>query len=235
MGATVTTADGSDASDGDASRPARGVPLGWLVLGISLLVVGAVAILQNLDVVHLSAVRFPSLGLLVVGVGLLVGAFVGRARWLILPGLLLVPIVLAASLIDVPLEGGVHDVQAFPNTPQAVAGSYRVVAGSIHIDLTSLTGTTDARVVAASTGIGEIDVVVPYDAHVIATGKAGVGMVTIGPFSSDRGLDRSLHRTWQPSFGDGATITLDLQTGVGDIWIYRREPTRKELKELKGQ
>ena len=215
--------------------PREASPLGWLVFGITLLVVGAVAILQNLDAVHLSVVRFPALALLVLGIGLLVGAFVGRARWLILPGLLLLPIVLAASLIDVPLEGGVHDVHAFPHTPQAVVRSYRVVAGSIYLDLTSLKGTAAAPVIAASTGVGEINVVVPYDAHVVATGRVGVGMVMIGPFSSDRGLDRSLRRTWQPRYGDGATITLELQTGVGDIWVYRRDPTRKELRELRGK
>lgn len=212
--------------------PREASPLGWLVLGVTLLVVGAVAILQNLDAVHLSAVWFPALALLVLGGGLLVGAFVGRARWLILPGLLLVPIVLAASLIDVPLEGGIHDVHAFPHTHQGVARSYRVVAGSIYLDLTSMKGTAAAPLIAASTGVGEIDVVVPYDAHVVATGKAGVGMVMVGPFSTDRGVDRSLHRTWQPRYGDGATITLDLQTGVGDIWVYRRDPTGKERKEV---
>jgi phage shock protein PspC (stress-responsive transcriptional regulator) len=210
-------------------------PLGWLVFGITLLVVGGVAVLQNLDAVHLSVVRFPALALLVLGIGLLVGAFVGRARWLILPGVLLVPIVLGASLIDVPLEGGLHDVHAFPHSPQAVAGSYRVVAGSIYLDLTSLKGTAAAPAIAASTGVGEIDVVVPYDAHVVATGRVGVGMVMVGPYSTDRGLDRSLRRTWQPRYGDGATITLDLQTGVGDIWVYRRDPTRKELEELNAR
>ena len=216
-----------------ASREAS--PLGWLVFGVTLLVVGSVAILQNLDAVHLSVVRFPALALLVLGVGLLVSAFFGRARWLILPGLLLVPIVLAASLIDVPLEGGVHEIHAFPQTPQAIAGSYRVAAGSIYLDLTSLQGTVVAPVIGASTGVGEIDVVVPYDAHVVATGRVGVGMVMIGPFSTERGLDRSLQRTWQPRYGDGATITLELQTGVGDIWVYRRDPTRKELRELRGK
>src|SRR6266545_3377044 len=152
--------------------PREASPLGWLVLGVTLLVVGAVAILQNLDAVHLSAVRFPALALLVLGVGLLVGAFVGRARWLILPGLLLVPIVLAASLIDVPLEGGIHDVHAFPHTHQAVARSYRVVAGSIYLDLTSMKGTAAAPVIAASTGVGEIDVVVPYAGKRIYSGMA---------------------------------------------------------------
>jgi phage shock protein PspC (stress-responsive transcriptional regulator) len=211
--------------------PREASPLGWLVFGVALLAVGGVAILQNLDAVHLSAVRFPALALLVLGVGLLLGAFVGRARWLVLPGFLLVPIVLAASLIDVPLEGGVHEIHAVPQTPHAIAGSYRVAAGSIYLDLTSLTGMAAAPVIGASTGVGEIDVLVPFDAHVVATGKAGVGMVMVGPFSTDRGLDRSLHRAWEPRYGDGPTITLDLQTGVGDIWVYRRDPTGKERRE----
>ena len=213
--------------------PREASPLGWLVLGVTLLVVGAVAILQNLNAVHVSAVRFPALALLVLGAGLLVGAFVGRAGWLILPGLLLIPIVLAASLIHVPLEGGIDNIHAFPRKSANVLGSYRVVAGSIHLDLTSLQGTAATPVISASTGIGEIDVVVPYDAHVIATGRTGAGMVTIGPFSTDGGLEQSLHRTWQPRYGDGPTFTLDLQTGIGDIDVYRLAPTRKQLRELR--
>src|SRR6266508_630502 len=219
-----------DLPDSAAERLVRRFPNAPSWVGIALLGLGMILLAG-----HLSAVRFPALALLVLGVGLLVGAFVGRARWLILPGLLLVPIVLAASLIDVPLEGGVHEIHAFPQAPQAIAGSYRVAAGSIYLDLTSLTGTAAAPVIAASTGIGDINVLVPYDAHVVATGKAGVGIVTIGPFSTDRGLDRSLRRTWQPRYGDGATITLDLQTGVGDIWVGRRDPTRNERKELKAR
>jgi phage shock protein PspC (stress-responsive transcriptional regulator) len=212
--------------------PREKSPLGWLVLGVTLLVVGAVAILQNLDAVNLPLVRFPALGLLVLGVGLLVGAFVGRARWLILPGLLLVPIVLAASLIDVPLQGGIDNIQAFPQKSGNVLGSYTVVAGSIQLDLTSLQGTAAAPVISASTGVGEIDVLVPYDAHVIATGRVGAGMVRIGPFSTDRGLEQSLRRTWQPRYVDGPTFTLDLQTGIGDIVVSRLAPTRKQLREL---
>jgi len=217
-------------------RPRREpTPLGWMTFGLALLVVALMAILDNLGAFDLRTAAYPALGLLVLGIGMLVGTFAGRARWLILPGLLLVPLLLAASLISVPLDGGIHDVYAYPRRPQAVLGSYRVMAGTIYLDLASLKGTDAAPVIAASTGFGQINVVVPFDAHVIATGRAGVGMVMIGPSSSDRGLERSLHRTWEPKYGDGPTITLNLRTGIGDIWVYRRDPTNKELRELRAK
>lgn len=205
-------------------------PLGWLVLGIALLLVGGAAILQNLGVLELRLVRFPALVLSVLGAGMVVGAWAGRARWLVIPSLLLTPVVLLASLIRVPLVGGIGDEYVQPGSE--LRPEYRVAAGSIYLDLDGLKLTDVARTIEASTALGTINVVVPFDAHVIATGRAGMGVVQIGPRTSDRGLEVELEGAWEPRFGDGATITLDLATGIGDIWVYRRDPTRKDLREL---
>ena len=34
---------------------------------------------------------------------------------------------------------------------------------------------------------------------------------------------------------NGATITLDLETGIGDVWVYRMAPTRHQLRELEKE
>ena len=39
----------------------------------------------------------------------------------------------------------------------------------------------------------------------------------------------------EPKRGDGATITLDLETGIGDVWVYRMAPTRKQLHALEKE
>jgi predicted membrane protein len=177
-------------------------------------------------------VRYPAIALLILGVTMLVGAFAGRARWLVLPALVVVPILLAASVVTVPLEGGVGNLSERPETSAAVTGSYQRVAGDIYLDLTALTGTPAAPVVSASTGLGTVNVMVPFDAHVIATGRAGAGAVHIGRLDSDATFESMLSTTWEPRFGDGATITLDLETGIGDIWVYRLRPTNRELRQL---
>jgi phage shock protein PspC (stress-responsive transcriptional regulator) len=214
--------------------PRERSPLGWLGLGIALLVVGATAILQNLGAIDIPIVRYPAMFLLILGATLLAGTFVGRARWLVLPALLVVPIVLAASLIRVPLEGGIGDTQAYPQSSSAVQGSYRRVIGGIFLDLSALKLTDAQPVVSASTGIGEITIVVPFDAHVIATGRTGVGMITVGNVQTQREADTFLHTTWEPRVGDGPTITLDLETGIGDIHVIRNAPRPRDLREMKA-
>jgi len=243
---TITPAAGGPASDiptaplpvVSSPRPPRPPrersPLGWLGLGIALLVVGGAAILQNLGAIDIPIVRYPAMFLLILGATMLVGTFVGRARWLVLPALLVVPIVLLTSVITVPLEGGVGNLSTFPQSSAAVQGSYRRVVGDIYVDLSQLAGTQAAPVVAASTGFGTITVTVPFDAHVKATGTAGLGRVHLGPLDTDSTFDATLTTTWEPRLGDGSTITLDLETGIGDIWVTRMVPTRKQLRELKG-
>jgi phage shock protein PspC (stress-responsive transcriptional regulator) len=216
-----------------APRPPRErSPLGWLGLGIALLVVGIAAILQNLGALDIRLVRYPALVLLILGVTMLVGAFAGRARWLVLPAILVVPFLLAASVVTVPLEGGFGNLYERPLSSAAVHGSYQRVAGDIYLDLTELTGTQAAPVVTATTGFGSVNVTVPFDAHVIVTERAGAGVVHAGRAMSDTGFEASLSTTMEPKHGDGATITLDLETGIGDVWVYRMAPTRKQLHEL---
>lgn len=212
--------------------PRERSPLGWLGMGVALLVVGVAAVLQNLGAIEWPLVAFPAVALAILGITMVIGAFVGRALWLVLPALLLVPFVLAASLITVPLEGGVGDLYAFPQSSGQATGEYRRIIGGINIDLTALAGDPAPVRVTASTGGGEINIVVPFDAHVIATGTAGIGIVQIGPIVTERQVDATFSTEWEPRIGDGATITLDLETGIGDIWVYRQQPTRKQLREL---
>jgi phage shock protein PspC (stress-responsive transcriptional regulator) len=219
-----------------APRPPRErSPLGWLGLGIALLVVGVAAIAQNLGALDLRLVRYPAVVLLILGVTMLVGAFAGRARWLVLPAILVVPFLLAASVVTVPLEGGFGNLYERPLSSAAVHGSYQRVAGDIYLDLTELTGTQAAPVVTATTGFGSVNVTVPFDAHVIVTERAGAGVVHAGRAMSDTGFEASLSTTMEPKHGDGATITLDLETGIGDVWVYRMAPTRKQLHELEKE
>ena len=216
-----------------APRPPRErSPLGWLGLGIALLVVGVAAIAQNLGALDIRLVRYPAVVLLILGVTMLVGAFAGRARWLVLPAILVVPLLLAASVVTVPLEGGLGNLYERPLSSAAVHGSYQRVAGDIYLDLIELTGTQAAPVVTATTGFGSVNVTVPFDAHVIVTERAGAGVVHAGRAMSDTGFEASLSTTMEPKHGDGATITLDLETGIGDVWVYRMAPTRKQLHEL---
>ena len=84
--------------------------LGLATMGAALVVVGAMALVDNASSgLHLSLARYLGLALAVIGIGLVVGTWWGRSRGLIVVGALVVPVLLVSSLVNVPIEGGFGD------------------------------------------------------------------------------------------------------------------------------
>ncbi len=215
--------------------PRERSPLGWIVLGVALLAVGVAAIAVNLGVGHLTLQQYPAIALLVLSIGMLVGAFVGRARWLSVVAVLVVPFLLAASLIHVPLEGGYGDVYVRARTSGAVAGSYQRVGGGIFLDLTPLKGDDGRLFTSVTTGFGDVNVLVPYDAHVVLSAEVGAGEIWIGA-RNEEGAEIAVSGVrWEPKYGDGVTFEIAAALGIGSVWITRVAPTKKEKRLLERE
>jgi phage shock protein PspC (stress-responsive transcriptional regulator) len=209
--------------------------LGWMTMGVALLVVGGAVAWVSTTGAAPRLVTIPSLALLVIAAGLLVGTFVGRARWLALPALLLVPVVLVASLVRIPLEGRFGDLNLSPRSAAEVAGPYRVGFGRISIDLTRLQEQQGEVTISTTTVVGDTWIYVPYDAHVVATTSTGYGSLQIMDEAFDDGVDADLSARSEPRWGDGMTIVVAAEAGLGSINIFRDYPTRRELRELKQE
>jgi hypothetical protein len=97
-------------------RPPRSV-LGLVTVSVCLLVVGALLVVANLTALQVMAAAVLATALVVVGLGLLVGARFGRSRGLMLLG---VPLA-AATLGDL---GGVDAGGCRPGGPTLAAGEY---------------------------------------------------------------------------------------------------------------
>jgi phage shock protein PspC (stress-responsive transcriptional regulator) len=67
----------------------RRSPLGWLTLGVTLALVAVLSGLKSAGHLSLSGLRIGAIALLVLAIGLLIGAFAGWSRWLVAIAMLL--------------------------------------------------------------------------------------------------------------------------------------------------
>ncbi len=148
--------------------------LGRLTLSALLLVLGITAALDAAGA-DPQARHYFALALGVVGIGLVVGAWRGRARGLIWLGVPLAVALVAVSTAEVSLEGGTGDRQYRPQSVGEVQDEYRVGIGNLVLDLTDIDFAERTVVTSASAGLGNVEVRVPRDVDVEVVARAGIG------------------------------------------------------------
>ena len=222
--------------DGDEPRRTRRPrsPLGALTVSAATLLAGVLLALRLSGVESLTAPRIVAAALLVVGGGLLLGAWVGRARWLIAVGLVLaLALGATAAAGRAGLEDGVGQVTWSPTGD----ATYRLGAGEGVLDLTGLRAARpspgDAAAgptrIDARVGVGSLTVLVPTDVTVRVDGQVGVGELSVldpegsltGDTSSEEGRD--VREVFELP-GDPAgspQVELDLEVGMGEIEVRR--------------
>jgi phage shock protein PspC (stress-responsive transcriptional regulator) len=191
--------------------------LGRYTLGAILVVVGGAALFDDAGVFTLEAGQYPALALVVLGAGLLVGTFWGRARGLILLGLLVAPFAWAAALVDVPLEGGYGPRFYAPVSASSVADEYHLIGGEMLIDLTDLEWGAEPVDIDATVAFGKLELIVPDGVDVRFHGSAGVGQVEF--FDDQRDgvdVDVDSSRAGSPSSG---RLILDMRTSFGKVEV----------------
>lgn len=164
----------ADRKGGDGWSPPRERErsiLGRLTLGLALVTLGVLTALDRLGVFDLTVRDAMAVALLVVGLGLVVGTWLGRARWLsILAALLLLPgLVLSTALheMDVPLGSGIGE-RSFGTTAVAdVQPTYELGVGSLRLDFANLDMAEETVETTARVGLGQIEITVPEDATIV--------------------------------------------------------------------
>jgi phage shock protein PspC (stress-responsive transcriptional regulator) len=191
--------------------------LGRLTFGLSLVGLGVMAAMDAADLVDLGVRHYVAAAVLALGLGLLVGAFWGRARWLVLVGILALPFLLAASVVRVPLDADAGDRLIRPVEISQLAPTYEMSAGEMTIDLRRLDLGTEPVAIEAKLGFGQIDVIVPAGVNVEVHSRVGIGALDV------LGIERAgfdIERTITGA-GEGPTVGLDLDTGIGQIRVVR--------------
>jgi phage shock protein PspC (stress-responsive transcriptional regulator) len=191
--------------------------LGLLTTGSALVAMAVATLLSDRGSIDLAGYQILSIGLAVVGAGMLVGAWLGRARWLIVVGLLLVPFILAANLVRVPLAAGSGERSFAPGSTSEMRPRYELFAGRLMIDLTGLELDRPTRV-RADVGAGRVEVKVARGVATTVDADVEIGAVDLFGYRQ-MGNDLSLMR----SVGDrdAPVLQLDLSSTIGDVVVSR--------------
>ena len=153
----------------------------------------------------------------VLGVLLVLGAYAGWARWLVLPG---VTFALAAATIaaaHVDLHGGMGERTYRPQTLGEVRGGYELGAGRLEIDLRNVAFPAGTTRLHLRLGVGEAVVLVPKNVCVATSASIGGGYVGALENRSG-GLDIKWSERPVPPLGT-PRLLVDGSVGLGALLV----------------
>jgi phage shock protein PspC (stress-responsive transcriptional regulator) len=151
------------------------------------------------------------------GAALVGAAFVGGARWLVLPALAIALPLAFVSAADIDLEGGFGARTERPSTVAEVHDSYRIGAGELVVDLRDVKLPAGDRQMKLGVGTGHVLVLVPEDVCVAT--KASLGMGAVQVFDRDGG---GIDVTWNDSRRARVgtpRLVLDGDVGLGFLEV----------------
>lgn len=190
-------------------------------LAISLLLIGAgvTSLLQATGAVDVNLTVALAIATVFVGGALVVSSWFGRARALILVGILLVAATSIASALDVPLRGGIGDRSYQPVQLAELQHPYRLAIGHLLIDLRRLPlPARQTTTVEAQLGIGQLEVDVPNSMQVAVDAHAGAGSLML--FGHETG-GWDVHDTRATTGDTRGSLQLKLKVGAGQVRVRR--------------
>lgn len=195
-------------------------PIGALLVGIALVLIGVGWLLDALDAIDLDwGLALPVL-LILVGIALVVSAQRGEGRaGLLALGVALTVLLTFGTLIQIPFGGGVGDTTERPTSFRDRA--YEHAVGKLTVDLTDLTwtesGDASEITVEAALGIGQLVVIVPEDVGcVIPHARAGIGEVKV--FGESQGGIGPEYEV-EAACAELPVLELELSVGLGQVEV----------------
>ncbi len=157
------------------------------------------------------------------GAGLVAAAFVGGARWLVLPALAIALPLAFVSAADIDLDGGFGERSERPGTLAEIKQNYRLGAGELVIDLRDVTLPPGDHPISVRIGAGHAQVIVDED--VCVASKAEIGMGAVAIFDHDSGGIDVDWRDTRRAPEDTPRLVLDGHVGLGLIEVSRTRDT----------
>ncbi|MGV9979153.1 PspC domain-containing protein [Micromonospora wenchangensis] len=205
-------------------KPKERSALGAATFSLIFLVLGVVAILDLLDVFPIGAAGYFAAVLATIGLGLLVGTWFGRARWLIALGLVAAAALAVATVAESydRVRGVDGAVTWAPTSYRELADRYENSFGDTTLDLRAVDfdkRDTDLTVVV---NFGEATIVVPpnVDVTVVTNVKAGEATVFGRRSAGFEGQARQV-TDLGPDGAGGGTLRLTVQVNAGNLEVTR--------------
>ncbi len=195
--------------------------LGRLTIGAVMIGLGTLAILDNIDSLAIDAQprHYVALAVTIIGIGLLVGGFIGRARWLIIVAAVLIPTLIFSPAFEYDWSTDSFDARIAPTTFEELQTSYQADIGQMRIDLTQLDWNGQVVDLSADLDMGQLTIVVPDEVGLYGEADVNIGSVTAEHRSSAGVGNPTLEFSETGTQGE---IHLDAHVDAGDITIVTR-------------
>ncbi|MEE9581930.1 MAG: PspC domain-containing protein [Acidimicrobiia bacterium] len=188
--------------------------LGRLTMGTVFIVLGLMAILDTSNLIRPAFSHYMAVAVGIIGIGLLVGSVLGRSRGLIFAGVVLVPIMLASSVVTARFGGGWGDPVFRPATVRELDSHYTLTGGDMEIDLRRVDIGGEVVEIEGDLGFGRLLVKVPQGVGLDLTAHVGFGdLIVFGDHNGGVDVDRQIRVD-----GEGV-FELDLDVGFGALEI----------------
>lgn len=155
------------------------------------------------------------------GAGLVAAAFVGGARWLVLPALAIALPLAFVSAAGIDLDGGFGERRERPATVAELEQTYRLGAGELVVDLRELDLPSGDHPLKVRIGAGHALVLVPDDVCVASAAEIGMGAVQVFDRTSG-GIDVDWNDGRRARAG-GARLVLEGDIGLGFLEVRHDE------------
>ncbi|WP_344750653.1 LiaF domain-containing protein, partial [Micromonospora olivasterospora] len=205
-------------------RPRERSPLGAVTFSLIFLALGVVGALDLLDVIHVGAAAYFATALATIGLGLLVGAWFGRARWLIALGLVTAAALGVVTVVESydRIRGVGGDVTWAPTDYRDLADRYENSFGKAVLDLRAVDLDKRETQITVAINFGDATVVVPPNVDVTTVTDVNAGDATVFGKRSG-GLDGRLRESVDlgPDGPGGGKLRLYVHVNAGNLEVTR--------------
>ncbi|RJQ69594.1 PspC domain-containing protein [Pseudonocardiaceae bacterium YIM PH 21723] len=199
--------------------PKRRSPVTAITFGVVLVVAAAMLLLEGRYGFSANGTEMFGVLLVVMGIGLVVGAFVRGGRGLILLVIPTILITLGSGVTHRLNTSGAH-VNWSANSISEVQPSYNLDAGKASLDLTAVrVPAGETKNISVKVNIGEVNVTLPTAVAAEVSCKSGLGAVNC--LDSQVGGLPSRVTASAPGEPEYGKIVLDVEVGTGAVEVDR--------------